>query len=150
VANLLQDGVADLLQDLQQMLVLRISACPALPCPAFLTLTACALQITGSFISSTGPLRDETAVPDFYRMFAEEKAKPMILPQTAAWYNLCDKTAAPCRRLVGGAAIAPVNEPAGGASGSSTSGSPCLQLSSWLFALSGVSAWCLPGIPRVQ
>lgn len=37
-----------------------------------------------------GNERNETPVLDFYEMFAEKRGKPMAIPETGAWYNLCD------------------------------------------------------------
>jgi hypothetical protein len=81
--------------------MLAALARPLLACPP---LPPSALQITGNFKYGS---RDETASPNFYEVFAEKKGKPMIIPETSAWYNLCDKkldacsggvrgTAAPC------------------------------------------------------
>jgi hypothetical protein len=48
------------------------------------------LQITGKFQSIVGNERNEKPVLDFYEMFAEKRGKPMAIPETGAWYNLCD------------------------------------------------------------
>jgi hypothetical protein len=52
-------------------------------------------------------------IPNFYVEFAEKRNKPMAIPETSAWYNLCDNDEAACgeqvracRRGGGGGALA--------------------------------------------
>ncbi len=37
-------------------------------------------------------------------MFSEQKGKPMVIPETGAWYNLCDDNAGACAGNVSGLA----------------------------------------------
>ena len=41
-------------------------------------------QITGTYNGAAG---DEQPVPDFYAIYAEERGKPMAVPETSAFYN---------------------------------------------------------------
>jgi hypothetical protein len=43
-----------------------------------------AAQISGAYAGAGG---DDTMLPDFYRVYAEERGKPMAIPETAALYN---------------------------------------------------------------
>jgi hypothetical protein len=57
-----------------------------------------AAQITGEFAS--GASGDERPCPDFYTEFAAKRGKPMVVPETGAWYNLCDRDKAACGSTV--------------------------------------------------
>jgi hypothetical protein len=52
------------------------------------------LQITGNF--PRGAHYSELPVGDFYMEFSTKLGKPMVIPETGAWFNQCDKNKKAC------------------------------------------------------
>jgi hypothetical protein len=48
-------------------------------------------QLLGGYIGVTG---DGRAVPNFYELYSRRRSKPMVVPETAAWFNSAAKDGA--------------------------------------------------------